>query len=245
MKRTKERADARELQVRAIHEAAHAVFTWRAGEVFYGDNWNDRIAPFEAIILSPYVGDSPPPLVFRGERRDALGCVFTHEINALNYLNIQVTGGSRRRRDAIQQRFKLKARLAIICHLSGPIAEEHFICHQEGDERPYFDWSGEFEAAEFDGIETDATKAYALAKALWRSWPRRQIRCLNDAVDEIEAKLNGDPRYWRTIKALAAALLTRKTYRIGHNAAVRVMRQAWRKTGTENRLSGGNRVAEG
>lgn len=67
MKRTKERADDRQLRVRAIHEAGHAVFMWRTGEVLYGDNWSDRIAPFEAIILSPYVGDDVPPLVFRAD----------------------------------------------------------------------------------------------------------------------------------------------------------------------------------
>lgn len=144
-----------------------------------------------------------------------------------------MVGGTTRQRRAIHQHFKLKARLEIIHSLSGPITEEHFIYHQEGDKRRlYFDWSGAVEIAEIDGIETDATKAYALSKALWRSTPR-QIRCLDDAADEIEAKLIGDPRYWQTINALADALLAHKTYRIGHDAAVRVMRQAWRKKGTE------------
>ena len=230
MKHTKERADDRKLLVRAIHEAGHAVFMWRGGEALYGDNWCDRIAPFEAIILSPYVGDCVPPLVFRGQqRRDVTGCVFTHEISSLHHLNVPIKGGTTRERRAVQQWRKLKAWSEIIGGLAGPIAEEHHIAQRDGYE-PYFDWQNELDTAEIYGlIETDTTRAFALARALWRS-PLRQALCLEDAVAEIEAKLTGDPRYWRTIEALADVLLARKTYRVGHDAAVHIMRKVWRRS---------------
>src|SRR5437868_1020890 len=78
----------------------------------------------------------------------------------------------------------------------------------------------------YQACGTDVTKAYAFAEALYPRSPWRADRAMDAAVSEIEARLNSEPGYWRTIDAVAEAVLARKRLRLTHDPAVQIMRKA-------------------
>jgi hypothetical protein len=197
---------------------------WRNGAVLYAENWNDRRAPFDQIILSRFVGDEAATVTYQGRViHGVVGTVITREISSLHSLNMNWRGRGAR---VFKSRARLQARLEIIHLLAGPVVERHYLARQ-GRYEPGYYWREEHDANIVEGIDgDDLSKALGLAKALYLA-PHRQARCLDNAVAAIEAQLNDDPRYWGAIEALADALLARKTCRLSHNPAVQAMRRGW------------------
>ena len=96
---------------------------------------------------------------------------------------------------------------------------------EEGNER-YFDWEEELEyEAAYEVTNGDVTQAFAIAEKELCHGRRQIATCMDNAVDHIEAKLDGDRRYLRTVEALADALS--KRFRLDDDEAVAVMCAAW------------------
>jgi hypothetical protein len=219
----------------AFHEAGHAVFMWRNGETLDGERFYDGLAPFDEIIVSPHEWDSewslPPLALANGLLLEANGLVAGHgrgfRLLVPQARNIAGAGISRARRREMVRRAKLEADVRIIDLLAGPVVEAHHDALREGCERSHcFYWMNDYDEADCLGEKNDdVRKAVAVAETeLCRGW-RQVCRYMDDAVARIEAKLDGDPRYWRTIEVLADALVER--LRLGHNEAIKLMKSAW------------------
>jgi len=216
-----------------MHEAGHAVFFWRTGEALYGDAWQDSAAPFDCIILQRVVGR---PITHRERVIDAAGVVAG--LGCREFLTPDIVrdmiaaplSGSRARRRAFVRRTKLAPQREIVCSLAGPVVEHRYVWGEPG-----YHWSDDFweqqAEAELEGNTAatagDVTKAFAFADAISRGL-RQTTRRLDDAVAEIEEKLDADQRYWCAIEMVADALIARKRHRLSSTVAVQIMRKAWR-----------------
>lgn len=216
-----------DLRLTAIHEAGHAVFMWRGGELVYGDAFNDRLAPFSEIVLNDQEPDAhgrlPAMQLAEGWTHEAAGSViagFRMSVPSIRKIE-GIRPADRRRMIGYAKR---EAQALLIGTLAGPLVEEQFIATNEGRKR-YFDWSEELDLENDDGYVGDVTKAFAIAeRELCRGW-RKARATMDNAVAHIGERLDHDDRYMRAVTSLADALEAR--LRIDVDAAVDVMRQAW------------------
>jgi hypothetical protein len=233
----KKRAEAATMRERAMHEAGHAVFRWRNSELLHTEQGLEAAVPFDQIIISPFVG-ADARITYRGQVIDAVGlvagCRGDIMVETLRSVT-RITGVTRARRREIVRRTRSAARLQIVSTLAGPVVEQHYIARREGYDHAYH-WFDEFlieglltadhAVTERGTLHGDISKSVALASALVRG-ERQMTRCLDEAVAEIKGRLSDDPRFWRTIEAVADAVLARKACRLGAAAAAEVMRAAW------------------
>lgn len=216
------------LRTVAIHEAGHAVFLWRGGELVYGDKFNDLLVPFREIVLNDQPLDAegymPPMQLEDGSPHDAAGSVVLGY--RLTVPAVRGIGGiTLAQRRTMVGHAKREAESVLVGTLAGPLVEEHFLAMEAGRSRCFF-WSDELEN-EQDGWDDgrDVTQAFTIAKEELCRGHRAAIAFMDAAVKRIEQHLDGDGRYWRTITALAAELEAR--IRVDREEAVDVMRAAW------------------
>jgi hypothetical protein len=215
-----------EIRRRAIHEAGHAVFMWRGGETLYGDRFNDRLAPFDEILVNRYdyseEGGLPSLMLEDGRTLFSIGAVVHVRRGLPVPVARSITGLSRAQHRALIAEAKLGAQVSMINFLAGPVVQEHFRAIRDADER-YFSWIDALEDEET--TDGDVTRAFAIAEQELCRGPRQTVATMDNAVQHIQAKLDGDKRYLRTIEALADAL--GKQFRLEHDEAVAVMCAAW------------------
>lgn len=134
--------------------------------------------------------------------------------------NTTVTMSRATRRDFVKQA-KLEADIAIINLLAGPIVEAHHRAALLGVE-PNFRWHP------IETIGSDIHQAFQIALfELCRGVPSA-VRYMDEAAERVETTLHTDPRYWRSIRALADGLV--EHLRLGHYQAVDLMRGAWNQS---------------
>jgi hypothetical protein len=228
-----------EIRRRAVHEAGHAVFMWRGGETIYGDRFNDRLAPFDEILVNPYdfpeKGRSMPPLRLEDGRTElAKGAVVSRGRPRVPDVR-RMTGPSRAKHRTLIAEAKLRAQVSMIDLLAGPVVETHFCAAWKGYE-PIFDWLMELEHEEANEFNGDVRQAFAIAEQELCRGHQQTVATMNNAVQRIQAKLDGEERYLRAIEALADALS--KQFRLDHDEAVAVMCAAWSMHTPEGRRTG-------
>jgi hypothetical protein len=114
----------------------------------------------------------------------------------------------------------MNVQLDMACYRDG-----HFRAVHQGDQR-CFDWSHELEYEQAaDIVGGDLITAFAIAEQELCRGHRQTVAAMDNAVRCIEAKLDCDGRYLRTIEALAAVLS--KRFYLDHDEAVALMRAAW------------------
>jgi hypothetical protein len=224
----------------AIHEAGHAVFRWRNGEMLYGDAFVDLVAPFDEIIISPCLMRDAPPLVTADGREmpGLFGVVIRHgfrrPVHKVRHMQRTPHLSRTQHREWIKDA-KTQAYADVIATLAGPVVQAG---HDVGPRNFY--WQDELDAETLgDGYDdsrrwpdypsTDVAHAVAIAaQELCRGW-RQTVACMDKAVAHIEAKLASDPRYLSTILTLAETLEER--HRLDGDEAVALMLSFWRGEG--------------
>jgi hypothetical protein len=203
-----------ELKARAIHEAAHAVFMWRSAQTTY-----KCAVPFEEVLISTDIGDTPELLLGNGQVHRAYGTVISREAFCrpkVPWVRSLAACGEMPRaaqREWIKQS-KARADETVCSFLAGPIAEQLF-----RDEDFYWRWEYE---EELDG---DVTKALAIVEnELCRGWRQTRIH-MDGAVEKVLSRLFEDRRYWSSIRSLADSLTQR--LRLSYEEAVEVIESAW------------------
>jgi hypothetical protein len=202
---------------------------WRGGERLHGDDFFDRVAPFYEIVINPCLWDAdgnlPPLLLADGTLYDAAGTVVGRGFRIPVPMMGRVRGGARALRRKLVERAKLEADVRIIGLLAGPFVEQYE--YADG----WFDWREDEDFQE--NRDNDVTRAFAIARDELCRTERQACRYMDDAIDRLAGMLQDDPRYWRTINALAAVLARR--HRVDHDGAIRIMRRAWGSTPTTKR----------
>lgn len=215
----------------AIHEAGHAVFMWRGGEVVHGANFNDRFAPFRSIVINDNPVDSEgfqPPMQVDGiGAHDAAGTVFAgYRLTVPDARRCK--GG---RRSKIVEHAKKEAEAMLVTLLAGPFVEVHARAADQGYRRD-FDWRAELDS-EADDFKGDVTKAFAIAETeLCRGWRKAQA-CMDAAVARIAACIDSDRRYWSAVTTLADVLEERLA--LDSEEAIDAIRAGWAAGAAPNR----------
>jgi hypothetical protein len=222
-----DRARGEIVRSRAIHEAGHCLWIWRSGKVVYGERFDYSRAPIREVLIRPF-DDRDLSAEIRERLEGADGrIVCSAELYRLSVAACRELPGCTpaKRRRAIA-RAKERAACEVLHLVAGPLVEHYDVVRDELAEDPgTFGWRTERDSEEDCECVGDISNALAIAESELCRGGRQAHDYLDGAVDRLQKSLRDDPRYWRTIDALAGAL--EAGLRLGHDEAVEIMRQAW------------------